>query len=134
MALKRGILAGLFSLVGMGLGFNTYGDDYTDLVRLLEAKGVFTHEEAQRLIKLHEEHLSKKEKAAAKEQELNKADWKRLKKLAELKISGKAYIHYDYTSNAPTVSNREKKTSSRSTTPTSRSGSISIGAVRTTSA
>ncbi len=110
MNLKKGISAGILSLLGVGIGFTAYGDDYTDLVRLLEAKGVFTHEEAQRLIKLHEEHLAQKEKAAAEEQEqkLTKADWKRLKKLAELKIGGLAYLHYDYTSNAPSASDREK--------------------------
>ena len=105
MNLKKGLVIGLFPLAGlMGLA---NADDYTDLVKLLEAKGIFTHEEAQKLIKLHEDHLAKSETSKGREK-LTSADWKRLKSLAELKISGKAYIHYDYTSNSPSSTDREK--------------------------
>ncbi|HIO41979.1 MAG TPA: hypothetical protein EYN34_03710 [Aquifex sp.] len=105
MNLKKGLAIGLFSLAGL-VGLAS-ADDYTDLVKLLEAKGVFTHEEAQKLIKLHEEHLAKSKTSEGGEG-LTSSDWKRLKALAELKISGKAYIHYDYTSDAPNASDREK--------------------------
>ncbi|HID78999.1 MAG TPA: hypothetical protein EYH48_05205 [Aquifex aeolicus] len=76
-------------------------DDYEELVNLLEEKNLLTPEEAEALIKKHREKL-------AKGSLLDKSEIKRLKKLVQLKIGGKAYLHYDYTINSPETEKDDK--------------------------
>ncbi len=91
MTLKRWLLLGTFA--GSFLTFSSYGDDYEDLVLMLEKKGIFTPQEAKALIEKHKERLAKEQKLQKEEV----AELKKLKKLVGLKIGGVAYLHYDYT-------------------------------------
>ncbi len=77
-------------------------DDYEELVNLLKEKNLLTPEEAEALIKKHRERLAKE-----KENSLDKSEIKKLKKLVQLKIGGKAYLHYDYTVNSPKLSEND---------------------------
>ena len=73
-----------------------WADDYEELVNLLKEKKILSPQEAQALIEKHRARLAKE-----KEKTLNGEEIKKLRKLVELKIGGKAYLHYDYTVNSP---------------------------------
>ena len=94
MRFKKGLLSG--ALVLAAFGGNTFADDYEDLVNLLVAKNLLTPQEAKTLIEKHRQRLAKSEG-----ENLSPSDIKELKKLVGLKISGKAYLHYDYTIHSP---------------------------------
>ena len=121
LEMKKLVLAtGLF-LGGIGLTQTFAANPNAVLVELLEKKGILTSEEAQKILtageageKILVEILKKKgilteaeanQVIAASsqghktetEEQLSKSELKRLKKLADLKIGGVVYLHYDYT-------------------------------------
>jgi hypothetical protein len=99
MGIKKLAVAGLLGIASLGWQ-PAHADVVEKLVKILQEKNLITPQEAQQLLQ-----EAKKER---EQNQLPENTLKRLEKLAQIKISGKAYLHYDYTRTSPDINQDDK--------------------------
>ena len=93
MSKKGKVLALLSGIVLLGGNTLSQAGALEELIAKLEEKGILSPEEAKQILA---EAQKEREKGSLPENTI-----KKLEKLTLLKISGKIYLHYDYTRNSP---------------------------------